>query len=66
MITVGYGDISPKNPPEVIVSVATMVVSYILFAYMFNAIWEVISTLHETNFNYQKNMTCLNGFMTNH
>jgi len=38
MLSVGYGDLTPKNPPEVIVTIVSMIVSCILFAYLINAL----------------------------
>lgn len=39
MITVGYGDITPKNNGEIIITIIAMFFSCITFAYTTNTIW---------------------------
>lgn len=63
MISVGYGDITPKNTPEVLITVFTMFISCILFAYSINSIWEVIRELNENRFKFDKHVTAINRFM---
>ena len=52
MISVGYGDITPKNTFEVLITVTTMFVSCIVFAYSINAIWEIIRELKENRYRF--------------
>ncbi len=52
MISVGYGDITPKNPAEVSMTIFTMFVSCIVFAYSVNAIWEIIREYEETRYKF--------------
>lgn len=52
MISVGYGDITPKNPPEILMTVFAMFISCIVFAYSVNAIWEIIREYNETRFKF--------------
>ena len=66
MISVGYGDITPKNSPEVLVTVFTMFVSCILFAYSINAIWEIIRELNENRDRFDKHVTAMYRFMYDH
>jgi potassium voltage-gated channel Eag-related subfamily H protein 1/potassium voltage-gated channel Eag-related subfamily H protein 5 len=63
MISVGYGDITPKNTPEVLITVFTMFVSCIVFAYSINTIWEVIREVNESKHSYYKKVTAINRFM---
>jgi potassium voltage-gated channel Eag-related subfamily H protein 1/potassium voltage-gated channel Eag-related subfamily H protein 5 len=49
MITVGYGDITPKNPKETLMTVFAMFISCIIFAYSVNAIWEIIREYNENH-----------------
>ena len=63
MITVGYGDISPQNTPELLVTVVTMFVSCIMFAYSINFIWEVIREANEHSYNFNRQVTAINRFM---
>jgi potassium voltage-gated channel Eag-related subfamily H protein 1/potassium voltage-gated channel Eag-related subfamily H protein 5 len=66
MISVGYGDITPKNTPEVLITTFTMFVSCILFAYSINAIWEVIRELNENRYKFDKHVTAMSRFMYDH
>jgi potassium voltage-gated channel Eag-related subfamily H protein 1/potassium voltage-gated channel Eag-related subfamily H protein 5 len=52
MISVGYGDITPKNPPEILMTVFAMFISCIVFAYSVNAIWEIIREYNENHFKF--------------
>ncbi len=52
-ISVGYGDISPKNNPEVIWTTITMFFSCIVFAYSINSIWEIIRAVDEKKVKFQ-------------
>ena len=63
MISVGYGDITPRNTSEVIMTSFSMFVSCILFAYSINSIWEVIRELNENRFKFDKHVTAINRFM---
>lgn len=46
MISVGYGDVTPIAPLEVLVTIITMMFSCIIFAYSINSIWELISEVN--------------------
>ncbi len=46
-ISVGYGDITPKNISEVIWTTFTMFSSCIVFAYSINSIWEILRKVSE-------------------
>jgi potassium voltage-gated channel Eag-related subfamily H protein 1/potassium voltage-gated channel Eag-related subfamily H protein 5 len=66
MLSVGYGDLTPKNPPEVMVTMVSMFVSCVLFAYIINAIWEVIRDYTESNYKFEKHLTAISRFMNDH
>lgn len=42
ILTVGYGDITPQAPNEVLVTIICMLVSCVIFAYCINSIWEIL------------------------
>lgn len=45
--TVGYGDITPMNPPEVTYVVVAILLMTILFAFYLNTIWSILSTMED-------------------
>jgi hypothetical protein len=45
MITVGYGDILPKNSMEVLVNIFTMLVSCGVYAYLLNKVGTIFEKL---------------------
>ena len=45
MTTVGYGDITPKNKNEVLMSIITMMIASMVFAYSINKIGIIFSDL---------------------
>jgi len=42
MLSVGYGDLTPKNPSEVWITIVSMIISCVLFAFIINAIQDAI------------------------
>lgn len=43
--TVGYGDITPANPPEVVFVILVILFMTILFAFYVNTIWRILGDL---------------------
>ncbi|CAD8120265.1 unnamed protein product [Paramecium sonneborni] len=66
MISVGYGDVTPKNAWEVLVTVVTQFISCIVFAYSVNAIWEMINQQNENKQRFQKYVNAIERFMREH
>ncbi|CAD8109610.1 unnamed protein product [Paramecium primaurelia] len=66
MISVGYGDVTPKNAWEVVVTVVTQFISCIVFAYSVNAIWEMINQQNENKQKFQKYVNAIERFMREH
>ncbi|CAK63765.1 unnamed protein product (macronuclear) [Paramecium tetraurelia] len=66
MISVGYGDVTPKNAYEVLVTVVTQFISCIVFAYSVNAIWEMINQQNENKQKFQKYVNAIERFMREH
>ena len=47
MISVGYGDVTPKNSTECILSVCIMFLSGMFYAYSLNSIGNIISNINK-------------------
>jgi hypothetical protein len=43
---VGYGDMTPRNPPEVVYCCLVDLLMTILYAFFINAVWEVIGEVN--------------------
>jgi hypothetical protein len=63
MSTIGYGDITPKNPIEVLFAIFTMLISSIMFAYSLNTIGNTINAMTLTSRRIQTNMAIINSYM---
>lgn len=63
--TVGYGDITPKNPPEVLYTIINMIAMCVMFAYFINSVWEIIGDLNQKSAKYKNNFNVLNRFLDN-
>jgi hypothetical protein len=63
MISVGYGDIVPKNQFEVIITIIIMFLSCILFAYSFNLIVEIIQETKERKKYFDHYVSTFNRHM---
>ncbi len=47
MLTIGYGDITPKSAPEIIVTVLIEIVGVVSFGYMLNEMGHTLSKMRE-------------------
>ncbi|KAL4483358.1 hypothetical protein ABPG72_008000 [Tetrahymena utriculariae] len=63
MITVGYGDFTPQNPTEMIISIFTMLFSCGVFAYSINAIGKIFNTLNKKNLDKKSNLYTISQYM---
>jgi hypothetical protein len=52
MISVGYGDVTPVAPLEVIITIICMMMSCVMFAYSINSIWFIISEVSTGDMRY--------------
>ena len=52
MITVGYGDIIPKNSIECTFSIATMFFTGMVYAYSLNSIGNIINNINKNSIEY--------------
>ena len=63
MITVGYGDVIPKNHIECLFSIATMFFTGMIYAYSLNSIGNIIENINKTNKNYKADMEVIHALM---
>lgn len=49
MLTVGYGDVTGKNPLEIFVSIVTMIFACVIFAMIVSAFQNVFSEITHHN-----------------
>ncbi|KAL4462587.1 hypothetical protein ABPG74_000417 [Tetrahymena malaccensis] len=65
MITVGYGDIVPANNFERVVSVGTMLISCVIFAYTISQIGQIFSDLFSQDRQMKEFFYIINDYMDN-
>lgn len=63
MSTIGYGDIAPRNPIEVVFTIITMLVSSMVFAYSLSIIGNTINAITLTSRRISTDMSIINGYM---
>ena len=63
--TVGYGDLTPMNPPEVLYCNFVILFMTVLFAFFINSIWEIIGEVQESSVEYSENWNSLKTFLRN-
>ena len=63
MITVGYGDITPKNTCERIYTMVAMIIASGMFSYTLNSIGTIVSRYNILAVNYREKMNYVNRFL---
>ena len=63
MSTIGFGDITPKNPKEVLIVTFVEMFGVILFAYFINSVQGFLTSLRELSENKDKNLFAVNRYM---
>ncbi|EAR86704.2 cation channel family protein (macronuclear) [Tetrahymena thermophila SB210] len=63
MITVGYGDITPVNSREYLLSILTMLIACGMFGYSLNSIGQILSEMNTDQKAYNEHFNAINGFM---
>lgn len=63
MLTVGYGDVVPRNRYEVMFDILAEFTSCLVFAYSVNKIWEIKTELNDKRMKYQRRTNIINRFM---
>ena len=63
MNTVGYGDITPQNPIEVLFSTVFIYLACGMFAYSLNSIGIIVNDLTKRQNEFSKEMNLINSFM---
>ncbi|KAL4510549.1 hypothetical protein ABPG72_004703 [Tetrahymena utriculariae] len=65
MITVGYGDISPKTVAEKVLCIVNMMIACGQFAYSVNSIGNIFEQFFRLDNEIKANMKIINNYMTN-
>lgn len=63
MVTVGYGDVTPKTIEEVFLSILTMLFSCGVFGYSVNQIGGLLNEMSRSEKDLVKNLTIINKYM---
>lgn len=63
MVTVGYGDITPKNTYERLVTIMNMCVASGIYAYIINEISTMVRLYNVLATKYEERMKYVNRFM---
>ncbi|EAR85804.2 cation channel family protein (macronuclear) [Tetrahymena thermophila SB210] len=63
MITVGYGDIVPKTPPELILCIITMIIACGQFGYSLNQIGVIVQDVFKTETEIKENIYVITNYM---
>ncbi|CAK70762.1 unnamed protein product (macronuclear) [Paramecium tetraurelia] len=64
MVTVGYGDITPKNQVEVAFVSIVMISSSCMFAYSMNSIGVIVKTIYDEKTRFKRTLILMNQFMS--
>ena len=63
MLTVGYGDITAKNPTEVFVSLLTMLFACVIFGILVSTFQSIFSDYNKNKIDFDTKMYTINRFM---
>lgn len=63
MITVGYGDVTPKTDAEYIVCIGMIILSCGVYAYTFNEIGNILKEFNRNKDMMNANMRVINYYM---
>jgi hypothetical protein len=63
MITVGYGDITPKTTGERMYTMVAMIIASGMFSYTLNSIGNIVSRYNILAQNYHEKMNYVNKFL---
>ncbi len=63
MISIGYGDITPKNPTEVGFTVLIQFLSCLLYGFSINSIWSIVQELNAKKTRIRSRLNTINLYM---
>lgn len=63
--TIGYGDMTPRNPQQVFYCNCMIILNTVFFAFYINTIWSIIGEYQEYSTKYSQNWTNLKLLMKN-
>ena len=61
--TIGYGDITPRNPHEVLYCNFIILINTIFFAFYINTIWQIIGEMQQPYNSYTESWLKLKNYM---
>ncbi|CAD8146777.1 unnamed protein product [Paramecium octaurelia] len=64
MVTVGYGDITPKNQAEVAFVSIVMILSSCMFAYSMNSIGVIVKIIYDEKTKFKRTLILMNQYMS--
>ncbi|CAK62535.1 unnamed protein product (macronuclear) [Paramecium tetraurelia] len=64
MVTVGYGDITPKNQVEVAFASIIMISSTCMFAYSMNSIGVIVKNIYDEQTKFKRTLILMSKFMS--
>jgi hypothetical protein len=62
MISIGYGDVTPKNIYEIGYTICVQFLSCLLYAYSINEIWEIIQQLNSKKAQIRHRISAMNVY----
>jgi len=63
MITIGYGDITPKNVYEILFNIIIQFLSCVMYGYAINVIWGIIQELNSKKIKIHSRLNTINVYM---
>jgi hypothetical protein len=63
MITIGYGDITPKNVYEIMFNIIIQFLSCVMYGYAINVIWGIIQELNSKKIKIHSRLNTINVYM---
>ena len=63
MMTVGYGDITPTNPSEILFAIVAIIVGCAVFGYNMNSIGMILQKIYKEDNDFKENVMIMNNFM---
>lgn len=63
MMTVGYGDITPRNEIEIIICLISLVLGCVVYAYNINSVGMILQDINKEQSDFQHKINIINSFM---
>jgi voltage-gated potassium channel len=66
LATVGYGDITPQTPPQIVYTIAVMILGVAIYGYVIGNVTSLLANLNAARVAYQNQLDRINSFMKFH